>query len=36
MNDNIAKRNALLARKVIQGLASRNMTGHWTAFTSSS
>ena len=31
MNENIAKRNALLARKVIQGLASRNMTGHWAA-----
>ena len=31
MNENIAKRNALLAQKVIQGLASRNMTGHWAA-----
>ena len=36
MNENIAKRNALLAQKTIEGLASRNMTGHWTAFTSSS
>ena len=31
MNENVAKRNALLAQKVIQGLASRNMTGHWAA-----
>lgn len=29
MNENIAKRNELLARKVIQGLASRSMEGHW-------
>ena len=27
MNENIMKRNRLLAQKVIQGLASRNMTG---------
>ncbi len=31
MNENIAKRNALLAQKTIRGLASRNMTGHWAA-----
>ena len=31
MNENIAKRNVLLAQKVIKGLASRNMTGHWAA-----
>jgi len=31
MNEIIAKRNALLAQKVIKGLASRNMTGHWAA-----
>ena len=29
MNENIFKRNALLARKVIQGLESRNMTGYY-------
>ncbi len=29
MNDNIAKRNALLAQTVIKGLASRNMTGYY-------
>ena len=29
MNENIFKRNALLAQKVIQGLASRNMTGYY-------
>ena len=31
MNENVAKRNPLLAQKVIKGLASRNMTGHWAA-----
>ena len=31
MNENVARRNALLAQKVIRGLASRNMTGHWAA-----
>ena len=31
MNENIAKRNALLAQKTIRGLESRNMTGHWAA-----
>ena len=29
MNENITKRNALLAEKVIKGLASRNMTGYY-------
>lgn len=29
MNENIAKRNVLLARKVIRGLESRNMEGYW-------
>ena len=29
MNEMIAKRNALLAQKVIKGLASRNMTGYY-------
>ena len=29
LNENITKRNALLARKVIKGLESRNMTGYW-------
>ena len=29
MNENIIKRNALLAQKVIKGLASRNMTGYY-------
>lgn len=29
MNENIKKRNALLAEKVIKGLASRNMTGYY-------
>ena len=29
MNENITKRNALLAEKVINGLASRNMTGYY-------
>lgn len=31
MNDNIFKRNELLAKKVIKGLASRNMTGYYAA-----
>jgi L-lactate utilization protein LutB len=31
MNENITKRNELLARKVIQGLKSRNMTGYYAA-----
>lgn len=31
MNDNIFKRNELLAQKVINGLASRNMTGYYAA-----
>ena len=31
MNENIVKRNALLAEKVIEGLASRNMTGYYAA-----
>ena len=31
MNENIIKRNALLAQKVIKGLASRNMTGYYAA-----
>ena len=29
MNENIIKRNALLAQKVISGLNSRNMTGYY-------
>ena len=29
MNENIQKRNALLAQKVIKGLESRNMTGYY-------
>ncbi len=29
MNENIVKRNTLLAEKVIKGLASRNMTGYY-------
>ena len=29
MNENIVKRNALLAQKVIKGLQSRNMSGYW-------
>jgi len=29
LNENITKRNALLAQKVIKGLESRNMTGYW-------
>ena len=31
MNENITKRNELLAKKVIEGLASRNMTGYYAA-----
>ena len=31
MNENIVKRNELLAQKVIKGLASRNMTGYYAA-----
>ena len=31
MNENITKRNALLAGKVIKGLESRNMTGYYAA-----
>ena len=31
MNENIRKRNELLAQKVIKGLASRNMTGYYAA-----
>lgn len=31
MNDNIFKRNELLAQKVIKGLASRNITGYYAA-----
>lgn len=31
MDANIVKRNELLARKVIKGLASRNMTGYYAA-----
>ena len=31
MNENIFKRNALLAQKVIKGLESRNMTGYYAA-----
>ncbi len=29
MNENIVKRNTLLAQKVIKGLQSRNMSGYW-------
>ena len=29
MNENVSKRNGLLAEKVIKGLASRNMTGYY-------
>ena len=29
LNENITKRNALLAQKVIKGLESRNMTGYY-------
>ena len=31
MNENIVKRNELLAQKVIKGLASRNMTGYYAS-----
>ncbi len=31
MNENIIKRNALLAQKVIKGLESRNMSGYYAA-----
>ena len=31
MNENIVKRNELLAQKVIKGLESRNMTGYYVA-----
>ena len=31
MNENITKRNELLAQKVIKGLQSRNMTGYYAA-----
>ena len=31
MNENIIKRNELLAQKVIKGLESRNMSGYYTA-----
>ena len=31
MNENIVKRNELLAKKVINGLKSRNMTGYYAA-----
>ena len=31
MNENITKRNELLATKVIKGLESRNMTGYYAA-----
>jgi L-lactate utilization protein LutB len=31
MNENIVKRNELLAQKVIKGLASRNITGYYAA-----
>lgn len=31
MNENIVKRNELLAQKVIKGLSSRNMTGYYAA-----
>ena len=31
MNENMRKRNELLAQKVIQGLKSRNMTGYYAA-----
>ena len=29
LNENVSKRNALLAQKVIKGLESRNMSGYW-------
>ena len=31
MNENITKRNTLLAQKVIKGLEGRNMSGYWAA-----
>ena len=31
MDPNIAKRNELLAKKIIKGLESRNMAGYWAA-----
>lgn len=31
MNENIVKRNGLLAQKIIKGLGSRNMTGYYAA-----
>ena len=31
MNENITKRNELLAQKTIQGLKSRNMEGYYAA-----
>ena len=31
MNENITKRNNLLAQKVIKGLSSRNMTGYYAS-----
>ena len=31
MNPNITRRNELLARQVIKGLESRNMTGYYAA-----
>ena len=31
MNENIVKRNALLATKVMKGLESRNMSGYYCA-----
>ncbi len=31
MNENVTKRNELLAQKVIKGLESRNMSGYWAA-----
>ena len=31
MNENVFKRNELLARKVIKGLESRNMSGYYAA-----
>ena len=31
MNENITKRNALLAQKVMKGLESRNMSAYYAA-----
>ena len=31
MNENIVKRNELLAAKVIKGIESRNMSGYYAA-----